>query len=193
MASFGSVDFKQLKEMQKTFETAVGEIESGKVYDKALKECGRVHLANCISNTPFGEYPTEVSFIAWKGTPKEKLVTFKVTPKHGGTLKKGWVKKSHPEAEKSKGNPTNAEIKEAVNSTPIYKTGKSRRMTFFNRVKYSGYVDKGHRIMRKGRQIGWVAPQNITRNSENQTAKQMPGIVQKHMMKALERHRGGNE
>lgn len=191
MASFGSVDYSQLKEMQKTFEAAVGEIKSGKVYERALKECGAVHLANCISETPYGDYPTEVSFVAWKGTPKEKVVTFSVRPKHGGTLKKGWVKKSHAEAEASKGNPTKAEIRAMVKSTPIYRAGKSRRMTFFNRVKYAHYVDKGHRIMRKGRQIGWVAPQNFIRNAENQTAGKMPAIIEKHIMKALQRHRGG--
>lgn len=190
MARFGGVDLTQLKDMQKTFEMAIGKIESGKVYKEALKECGRVHLSNCISNTPFGEYPREVSFIAWKGTPKETLVSFKVKQKHGGTLKKGWVKASHAEAEASKGIPTQAEIDAMVQATPIKRSGKSRKMTFYNRTKYADFVDKGHRIMRKGKQIGWVKPQNFIRNSENETARQMPRIFEKHMMKALQQHRG---
>ena len=186
MASIsGNVDYKQLKAMQQAFESLLGDVESGVVYDEALKDIGRRHLGTVVSNTPFGIYPRQVTFIAYRGTPKQKLVSFSVTPKLGGTLKKGWVVETQKQAESNKGVPSQAEIDSKVASTPINVKGRIRSMTFYNRVKYFNYVDKGHRVMRNGKQIGWAKPQNIIRNSENSTANIMPRVIEKHMRNAL--------
>lgn len=187
MAGIGKVEYEQLKKMQKAFEAVVGDVESGKVYDEALKDVGRRHLARVVQNTPFGQYPRQVTFIAYRGTPQEKLVSFTVTPKKGGTMKKGWVVNTQAQAEASKGVPSQAEIAAKVANTPVQQIGKRRTMTFYNRVGYTNYVDKGHRIMRKGKQIGWVKPQNFIRNSENATAREMPRVFEQHMRDALKK------
>lgn len=187
MGGMGKVEYEQLKKMQQAFIKIVGDVESGIVFDEALKDVGRRHLARVVQNTPFGKYPNQVTFIAYRGTPQEKLVSFSVTPKLGGTLKKGWVVNTQAQAEASKGVPSQAEIDSKVANTPIRQVGKKRTMYFFNRVHYANYVDKGHRIMRKGRQIGWVKAQNFIRNSENATSREMPRIFEKHMREALKK------
>lgn len=166
MAKSG-VSYEQLKEMQKNFEAIVGDAESGIVYDEALKEVGRRHLARCVQNTPFGVYP--------KG---KKL---------GGTLKKGWVVTTHSQAAAAPGIPADAEIKSRADFTPIKVNGTIRTKTFFNRVNYALFVDLGHRIVRNGQTVGYVPARNFIRNSENATAAEMPRIVEKHMKEALKK------
>lgn len=187
MGGMGKVEYEQLKDMQKAFEAIVGDVESGVIYDEALKDVGRRHLSRVVQNTPYGKYPNQVTFIAYRGTPQEKVVSFSVKPKLGGTMKKGWVVNTQAQAEASKGVPSQAEISAKVASTPVQQVGKKRTMYFFNRVNYTNYVDKGHRIMRKGKQIGWVKAQNFIRNSENATAAEMPRVFEQHMKKALQK------
>ena len=180
------LNFEDLKALQKNLNKALGRFESGEVYKEALKEVGRKHLARVVQNTPFGVYPRQVSFIAYKGTPQQKLVSFTVTPKMGGTLKKGWVVDTHSVAEATKGVPSSGEITARVNATPVKVKDNTYSMTFYNHVKYAKWVDQGHRVCRpKGVEIGWCPPQNFIRNSENATASEMHKTVQKHIDKAL--------
>lgn len=187
------MDYRQLKEMQKTFEAAVSEIESGRVYDRALKECGRVHLSNCISRTPYGHYPSKTVFVKRVGGDGLPFV-FPIHPRKGGTLKKGWVVETHEQASAAPGIPSSAEIRAMVSKTPVRVNGRTRSMTFYNRVKYALWVDKGHRLCHPaGAPYGFVAPRNYIRNAENETARQMPAIIGRHIRRALQGHRGGTE
>lgn len=185
MADSG-VDFEQLKKFQKIFANAVDEVERGKVYKGAMRECGRLHLKNCVNNTPFYErYPSKTVFVTRIGGDGLPF-TFPIHPKRGGTLKKGWVVKTHSVAEASPGIPSDSEINSMVQQTEVKKNGNTYEMTFFNRVKYAVWVDKGHRLCHpKGMAYGFVAPRNFVRNSENQTNGKIPKIIEKHLRKAL--------
>lgn len=179
MAKSG-VDYEQLQKMQQAFEAIVGEAESGIVYDEALKDVGRRHLARCVQNTPFGKYKPHAQ------TGEIKL---------GGTLRKGWVVNTHSQAAAAPGTPSSAEISAKVSGTPVKVNGSMRTMTFFNRVNYALFVDLGHR-QTPGRFVGaigkrlkkaWIPAQNFIRNSENGTASEMPRIIERHMRKALKK------
>lgn len=183
-----SVKYDQLKKMQQTFEKIVGEAESGVIYDQALKEIGRDHLARVVQNTPFGTYPTKKTFVYVKQGGDGLPFVYCIEPKLGGTLKKGWVVTTDAQAAAAPGIPSDSEIKARVDFTPIKVNGTIRRMTFFNRVGYALFVDQGHRLCHPaGMQYGYVLGQHFIGRSEKQTSVKMPRIIEKHMARELKK------
>ena len=186
-ATFGKVDYEQLKKMQARFESIVGEAESGVVYDEALREVGQRHLARVVQNTPFGVYPSKTKFVRRIGGDGLPFV-YPIHPRKGGTLKKGWVVETHEQASSAPGVPSSSEITSRVYGTPVKVSGTTRSMTFYNRVKYALWVDQGHRLCHPvGMQYGFVAARNFIRKSEKATSREMAKIFEKHMRKALKR------
>ena len=184
MAKSGSVDYKELQEFSKAFAKTVGEFESGQVFDDALREIGKKHLGRLVRNTPYGVYPSKITFITRRGGDGLPF-TFAIKPKRGGTLKKAWVGKS------GTGIPTQAEINAKAASVRVIKRGNTRSITFYNRTQYASWVDKGHRLCHPpGAQYGWVAPRNFVLNSEVATESEMPKIIERKMRAALKK-RGG--
>lgn len=185
--AISGVNYEQLKKMQQTFEAAVGEAESGKIYDQGLKECGKKHLARVIQNTPFGKYPATKRFVYVKHGGDGKPFVYCIEPKLGGTLRKGWVV-DVATAESSPGTPSSAEVRAKVKNTPIETFGEVRRMTFYNYIRYANWVDKGHRLCHpKGMQYGYVVGKHFIGKSEKVTAIEMPLIIEKHMARALKK------
>lgn len=186
MSNRTGVEYKQLKEMQQIIVDIIGDSESGKMYEEAMRDVGRRHLARVVQNTPFGVYEPHAV------TGETRL---------GGTLRKGWVVDTEAEAEASKGTPSKTEINARVKTREIHRIGSSLRMYFFNRVHYAPYVDKGHRQAR-GRFVAaigkrlkrtWIPGQNFIRNSENATSAEMPKVIEKHLRKALQAKLNGGK
>lgn len=87
-------------------------------------------LADVIPNTPTGVYPSS-------------------SGKKGGTLKRGWVAKSHKAAARNPGTPTKAEQDEYANKLPVRHKGMTYETTVTNPVEYASYVEFGHRTRRR--------------------------------------------
>lgn len=82
-----------------------------------------------VKNTPVGVYPDTVSFTTRTG----EQVTFKVSRKQGGTLKRAWKRNR------------------------AKKVGKMWESGLFNNTEYGIYVNNGHRVVNKdGVTVGYV-------------------------------------
>lgn len=111
---------KQLKEM-------LGEI--GEVDKKVLNKSVNAGLRYAKQNTPVGVYPSNVSFTTKDG----KDVSFSVSPKQGGHLRKSW------------------------STNPIQVTSDGVEKEIINTADYALYWDAGHRIVNTaGETTGFV-------------------------------------
>ena len=50
-----------------------------------------------------------------------------------------------------------------------------------NNVEYAPYVDLGHRVVHRGKTVGYVPPQNITKKAIDTVKPQINAIIKKHM------------
>ncbi|WP_094549961.1 HK97 gp10 family phage protein [Petroclostridium xylanilyticum] len=120
----------RLKQFREELELMLEDVKE--IDKKMLTKAVNVGLVEVKKNTPTGNYPTHVEFIAYKGTEKEKLVSFDVSKKVGGHLKKSWH----------------------VSRTE--KTNEGVEKKLYNTADYALYVNNGHRIVRHGKTVGFV-------------------------------------
>lgn len=171
MASWGSVDFSQLKRLQKNMEK-LASADFEKFCEDAAKELAARLLAKVIKRTPVGQYP--------EGSGKT-----------GGTLRRGWTAKTHEEAESGSGNGKGA--KAFADSLQVVKRGNVYELYVINPVFYSSYVEFGHRqeigrfVPAIGKRLkkGWVPGQFMMTISADQVQQQAPQIVENKLKKLL--------
>lgn len=201
MASWGKVEFGQLKQFQKELEQ-IQQKELDAFLTSCTKDLAARLLAQVIKRTPTGNYSGDayitktgkerhrnyktVRFTAKGKGGEEKAVTFraKVTKK-GGTLKRGWTSKTHEEAASRNGtaDPNQSEINEYLDGVRIEKTGREYRITIINPVSYASYVEFGHR---KRNHKGWVPGRFMLTIPEKNIREAAPGILEKKLKKWLE-------
>lgn len=116
MAKWGSVDFEQLKRLQKRLEKLEKQ-DRTKMCEETVKELAARMLAKLIKKTPVGVYSGEVYTCIGGKTHKSN----KVEGKTGGTLRRGWT------------------------VGDVIKTGDSYCIELINPVEYASYVNSGHR------------------------------------------------
>lgn len=152
---------KGFKEFEKKLEKLSVEAKET-VIKNTLNKTANYGLAVAKKNTPVGVYSNQVSFTTKDG----KQVSFKVTPKQGGTLRRGWK--------------TSA-IKKTSNNT--------YQKELFNNVEYALYVDQGHRIVETidGKQVtkGWVNGRFMLDKAENAMLSQATNILSSELNKIL--------
>lgn len=113
--SIGSVDYGDLKKLQKQLEELSGDtITLEKFYESCAKELAARLLAKVIKRSPVGVYP-------------------KSSGKQGGTLRRGWTA----------GKSGNAAA--YASSLHVRHEGTSYVIEITNPVKYAPYVEFGHR------------------------------------------------
>lgn len=131
MSKLSGQNKKAFGDFVKKLEALEADIQQAEV--NVVNKATEAAKAETIDNTPVGDYPTEVSFVAYRGTVKEKIVAFRVAKKQGGTLKSRWQ------------------------DIPLSISGGKISKGYFNNLYYAGFVNNGHRLVNKdGETIGYV-------------------------------------
>lgn len=101
---------------------------------KVLRKAVMAAVREAKIKTPVGQYPSEVQFTTKDG----KRVSFKVTKKVGGHLRRNWF------------------------ATKVTKGSAGVSATLYNNVEYAIPVNNGHRVKnREGRTVGFVKGKNM--------------------------------
>lgn len=113
--------------------------------------------------------------------------------REGGTLKRGWVSKTHEEAESGKGAPGASEIAAYLNGVQITRRGNAFEIEIVNPVEYAAYVEYGHR-QTPGRYVpaigarlvaNWIEGKHFVQKSEQVFEPKMQATVQAELEKFL--------
>lgn len=172
MASWGTVDFKELQEFQKRLEK-VTQQDLDKFYESCAEEIAARLLAEVIKRTPVGDYTVYETVTAKRDSKyhkkgekyqrKAKVQTGKV----GGTLRRSW---------------TISEVKH---------NGRQFIVEVTNPVEYASYVEYGHRqtpgryVPAIGKRLkkGWVKGQFMLTISEDEVraAIKEDGLLEKRV------------
>ena len=183
MGGFSAGDMKklqqQLLELQKTNEDFL---------EKCAKELAARLLAKVIKRTEPGDYSKEIEVVAKRNSKYHKkgdTYKKKINPsgKMGGTLRRGWIAKTHEEAEAGSGKPGAAEAAQYANSLPIKREGDLFVVEIVNPVEYASYVEYGHRT---AGHKGWVPGKHMLTISEREIQAIAPGVLEARLRKVLE-------
>lgn len=191
MAKWGSVDYKQLQDLQKRLQE-MDELNA-QFCQEAAKELAARLLAKVIRRTPVGQKPTikgpktmkvegasgkKRSMLTAEGARIERYWAGYV----GGTLRRGWT------GGKNQNAATYAQ------SLPVTQSGDVFEIDIINPVEYAPYVEYGHRqtpgrfvpALGKTLKQAWVPGKLMLTKSEIELAKQTPAILEKKLQKYLE-------
>ena len=146
-------------------------------YRQAAHELAARLLALVIPRTPVGRYPAE-------------------TGKMGGTLRRGWVAKTHQQAEANASleDPSAMEMRAWAYSLPVRHRGNTYEITVSNPVEYASYVEYGHRqqpgrfvpAIGKRLKASWVDGQYMLTISEVDMLKIQPQVLERLLHEWLE-------
>lgn len=164
MARWGKTDFRELKKFQQRLEK-LNKLQIDEFCEAAAKELAARLLAKVIKRTPVADPST------WKKPVKGYV---------GGTLRRGWTAKTHEEAENGKGKGQN--VKQFVESMTIAKKGDTYEIVVENVVRYSPYVEFGHRTPDHK---GWIPGHFMMTISADELESAAPKIIEKKLMKFL--------
>lgn len=131
--------------------------------EACCKELAARLLGLVIPATHVGQYP--------KGSGKK-----------GGTLRRGWVAKTHKEAESGNGTPSVEQATAYANSLSITKSGGMYTIEIINPVEYASYYEFGHRTRNKK---GWVEGQYTLTISEQKLEQLAPRILEQKLRNYL--------
>ncbi len=158
MASWGSCDFEQLRNLRERLERLEG-ADLDRFCRTVSKELAARLLALVIPKTPVGQYSRR-------------------SGKKGGTLRRGWTARTEEEA----AGPGQTGAKAYANTLPITKQGAVYRVEIINPVHYASYVEFGHRTP-GGR--GWVPGQYFLTISERELLRLAPGLIERKLQQYL--------
>lgn len=107
-----------------------------------------------VKNTPVGDYPNTVSFTTRTG----EQVTFEVSHKQGGTLRRGWKRNR------------------------AKKVGKVWESGLFNNTEYGLFVNNGHRIVNKdGATVGYVKGERMLEQGIDAARRQSESLFRQEI------------
>jgi hypothetical protein len=164
MAGMGSVDLKELRELQ-TKLNRISQNDAEKFCESCAKEIASRLLGQVIDKTQPGDYSD--TYDLEDDGEKKNLVK---SSKKGGTLRRGWT------------------------TSDIRNTGNAYEVEIINPVEYASYVEYGHRqtpgryvpAIGKKLKSGWVEGKLIMTNSVKELQKDAPKIIEKKVQKFLE-------
>ncbi len=185
----------------KKFQKQLNKIQQGNMeafIDACAKELAARLLAKVIKRTPVGDYSKEIEVVAKKDSKHHKkgdIYTKKINPsgKKGGTLRRGWISKTHEEAEQGSGEPTAEQAKAYVDSLEIKHTGNLLVIEIVNPVEWTSYVEYGHRqtvgryVPALGKKLkqGWVPGLFMLTASEQEIQNIAPKVLESKIKKFL--------
>lgn len=202
MASWGSVDFSDLKKLRENIERL--DDRRQQFCEDCARELAARLLALVIPRTPVGTKPTLASLGGEKKTyrvkgangstrsflTREGAILSKYWSGYaGGTLRRGWTAKTEREAEIGKGRGSVSDGVAYARKLPVKRSGGDYQITVINPVTYASYVEFGHRqtpgryVPQIGKQLksGWVKGQYMLSISEHQLDGIAPGILEKKL------------
>ena len=159
MAGWGKVDFKQLEMLEKRL-TKFEKVDMDKLCIEITNRLTSLLLRKVKLKTPVGVYPSTVTFTTKEGTE----VSFNVTPKTGGTLRRNWK------------------------SAETVRSGFSYENEVFNPTEYAIYVEYGHR---KANHSGWVSGQFMMTLSVGEVERQKEALINRMVKQKLREVFGG--
>ena len=197
MGHMGKFTASDLKKLQKQ----LNKIQDGNV-DAFVEECAKELaarlLAKVIKRTPVGDYSKEIEVTAKRDSKNHKkgeTYKKKVNPsgKMGGTLKRGWISKSHEEAESGTGKPSASDGIAYADSLQINHYGGFLVIEIVNPVEYASYVEYGHRqtlgryVPALGKRLKqeWVRGQFMLTISEQEIQEIAPKVLESKIKKFL--------
>ena len=131
MSRLSGKNKKAFADFVKKLETLGADIQQAEI--NVVNKTTEAAKAETIDNTPVGDYPTKVSFVAYQGTEKEKVVEFHVAKKLGGTLKGCWT------------------------DIPLIILNGKISKGYYNNLHYAPYVNNGHRVVnKKGETVNYL-------------------------------------
>lgn len=190
---------EQLKEKSEPFAEDCTKELGARVLSKVIKrtpvgdyqkdnEFMRYKRSNAKKGIKAGDVMLTKSGKARRG--KYKLVSFKTSKgedvafradtsgKKGGTLRRGWISRTHSEAESgSVGN-----VKEYTASLPVKYNGNKLTLDIVNPVEYASYVEYGHRT-RGGK--GFVQGHFMLEKSRQEVDKIKDKVIEDKLNKFL--------
>ncbi len=190
MGSMGKFTASDLKKLQKQLNKLQKEDVDAFV-DACAKELAARLLAKVIKRTPVGDYSKEIEVTAKRDSKHHKkgdVYKKRANPsgKKGGTLRRGWISKSHTEAESNKSAPTHEEILEFADGLKISRSSGILTLEIVNPVEYASYVEHGHRQM-PGRYVpelgkrlkqGWAPGKLMLTTSEQEIQTIAPKVLE---------------
>ena len=175
MGNFNSSDFKKL---QKELEKLKGETEG--FQEHCAKKLAQGFITKAVKRTPVGDYRKEITIVAKKDSKNHKkgdTYTKKINPsgKMGGTLRRGWVSKTHEEAESGNGRPNMSDIESYVQALTLKRVGNISTIEIVNPVEYASYVENGHRT---ANHKGWIQGKFMLKRSADEVQAAAPRVIQ---------------
>lgn len=173
MGRNGNFNFREFERVAKNLEKLAK--EKDKLFQDAAKELAARLLTLVIEKTPVGDYP------AGSGMT-------------GGTLKRGWVSKTHEEAfNNRKKEPGARDIQAFLNTMEIGCKGDAYTIEIVDPAEYASYVESGHRqtpgryIPAIGKRLkkSWVEGKFMMRESVEDLQKIAPQVLERRIEKFL--------
>lgn len=159
MARWGKVEFKELERLEKRL-TKFCQVDIDNLCRDITNRLTALMIRKVRMKTPVGIYPSVVSFTTKDGVD----VTFNVTPKMGGTLRRNWK------------------------AGETLKNGFSYENEVFNPTEYAIYVEYGHRTRNHA---GWVDGKFMMTLSIDEVERQRDRLISKMVMDKLKEVFGG--
>ncbi len=203
MASWGSVDFSDLKKLRENIKRL--DDRRQQFCEDCARELAARLLALVIPRTPVGTKPyvegtkrTEKARAAAEDGETIHTISKDTAKEYwsgyaGGTLRRGWTAKTEEEAKSGKGRGSVSDGMAYARKLPVKRSGGDYQITVINPVTYASYVEFGHRqtpgryVPQIGKQLksGWVKGQYMLSISEHQLDGIAPGILEKKLAKYL--------
>lgn len=178
-----SVKYKELEDFTRKIED-LNKQQKEEFMKACCKELAARLLEKVIKRTKPGNYSKEIEVTAKRDSKYHKKgdkYKKKVTPKKGGTLRRGWTAETYEEAVNGNGNGKKPE--EYANSMKIDRIGNTFKVEIINPVEYAAYVEYGHR---KRNHQGWVPGKFMLTISEAELRTVTPQILERKLQKFLE-------
>lgn len=173
MAKMGYCDFSEITKFQKELEQLE---KDGRrtLCERCAKRLAKSLLSLVIPRTPVGK---NVTYINDNGMEEIE--------KNGGTLRRGWTANSEEEAEKS----GDKDIEAFLETVKIKKGGNKYTIVIENPVRYSSYVEYGHRqtpgrfvpAIGKKLKASWVEGKYMLTKSEQDLQSMQANILEKEL------------
>lgn len=137
-------------------------------YRQAAKELASRLIALVVPRTVVGNYPKAMNRV-------------------GGTLRRGWVTKTHEESysktQNHAGAPSPSEMKKWARSLSVHKVGEAYQIEVVNPVEYASFIEYGH-TMPNG---AYYKPRHMMTISVNELETIAPKILEERLYKYLKK------
>lgn len=162
----GNFNFREMERLAKDLEKLAK--NKDRLFQGAAKELAARLLTLVIEKTPVGNHPAESGMV-------------------GGTLRRGWISKTHEEASDNRKNePGVKEIQDFLKTIQVSSDGNTYTIEVTDPVEYASYVESGHRqtpgryVPAIGKRLKerWVEGKFMMRESVEDLQKIAPQVLE---------------